>query len=60
MCVCASDYDYYNTLPSPNLRIGAPQGPGWEYETELPDWASIDWIEPAPDCSSSASSTGSE
>lgn len=21
------------------------QGPGWEYETELPDWASVDWTE---------------
>ncbi|XP_026738526.1 RNA pseudouridylate synthase domain-containing protein 2-like isoform X2 [Trichoplusia ni] len=22
------------------------KGPGWEYETELPQWASIDWEEP--------------
>lgn len=22
------------------------QGPGWEYETELPDWAKIEWVEP--------------
>ncbi|KAJ8729668.1 hypothetical protein PYW08_001249 [Mythimna loreyi] len=22
------------------------KGPGWEYETELPQWASIDWDEP--------------
>lgn len=22
------------------------QGPGWSYETELPDWARIDWSEP--------------
>lgn len=21
------------------------KGPGWEYETDLPDWASIDWID---------------
>ncbi|XP_037048058.1 uncharacterized protein C18B11.02c-like isoform X4 [Bradysia coprophila] len=21
------------------------RGPGWEYETDLPDWASIDWID---------------
>lgn len=21
------------------------QGPGWEYETELPDWAKIDWVD---------------
>lgn len=19
------------------------QGPGWEYETELPEWARVDW-----------------
>ncbi|CAH0726283.1 unnamed protein product, partial [Brenthis ino] len=25
------------------------KGPGWEYETELPQWASIDWEE--PECS---------
>ncbi|KAK6623538.1 hypothetical protein RUM43_009390 [Polyplax serrata] len=22
------------------------RGPGWEYETELPDWAKIEWVEP--------------
>lgn len=22
------------------------RGPGWEYETELPDWARVDWVEP--------------
>lgn len=22
------------------------QGPGWEFETELPDWARVDWVEP--------------
>nr|XP_022916743.1 uncharacterized protein C18B11.02c-like isoform X2 [Onthophagus taurus] len=22
------------------------KGPGWEYETELPDWARVDWIDP--------------
>lgn len=21
------------------------QGPGWEYETELPDWARVDWTD---------------
>jgi hypothetical protein len=21
------------------------QGPGWEYATELPDWARVDWEE---------------
>ncbi|XP_053603906.1 pseudouridylate synthase RPUSD2-like isoform X2 [Plodia interpunctella] len=25
------------------------KGPGWEYETELPQWASVDWDE--PECS---------
>lgn len=22
------------------------RGPGWEFETELPDWARVDWVEP--------------
>nr|XP_023021176.1 uncharacterized protein C18B11.02c-like [Leptinotarsa decemlineata] len=22
------------------------QGPGWEYSTDLPDWAAVDWVEP--------------
>lgn len=22
-----------------------PQGPGWEYETPLPEWAKVDWID---------------
>ncbi|KAG5896708.1 hypothetical protein JTB14_014584 [Gonioctena quinquepunctata] len=22
------------------------QGPGWDYSTELPEWASVDWVEP--------------
>lgn len=22
------------------------QGPGWEFETELPEWAKVDWVEP--------------
>lgn len=26
------------------------QGPGWEYETELPDWADVDWVDLEPTC----------
>ncbi|XP_066143649.1 pseudouridylate synthase RPUSD2-like isoform X1 [Euwallacea fornicatus] len=22
------------------------RGPGWEYETELPEWAKVDWVDP--------------
>lgn len=21
------------------------QGPGWEYETELPEWSKVEWVE---------------
>lgn len=21
------------------------KGPGWDYQTELPDWARVDWID---------------
>lgn len=24
------------------------QGPGWDYETELPEWAKVDWIDSDP------------
>lgn len=27
------------------------QGPGWEYETELPDWADVNWVDLEPTCS---------
>lgn len=23
------------------------QGPGWDYETELPEWAKFDWVDDA-------------
>lgn len=37
--MCILKYLYYN------LDNFFSQGPGWEYETPLPEWAKVDWME---------------